>query len=43
MTLKEFKLFFSDKLATLYPKTEIDTFFFILIEENILQFDRKSR
>lgn len=33
MTLKNFKLFFERKLSNMYPKTEIDTFFFLLIEE----------
>lgn len=33
MTLKKFKLYFSDKLSEIYPQTEIDSFFFILIEE----------
>lgn len=35
MTLKEFKIFFSNKLADVYPKTELDTFFFLLIEEKL--------
>ena len=35
MTLKEFRTFFTDKLSAIYPKTEIDTFFFILIEEKL--------
>ncbi len=35
MTLKEFRTFFSDSLSDTYPKTEIDTFFFILIEEKL--------
>lgn len=33
MTIKDFKLYFSEQLSTLYPKTEIDTFFFLLMEE----------
>lgn len=33
MTLKEFKLFFTEALLEIYPKTEIDSFFFILMEE----------
>jgi release factor glutamine methyltransferase len=33
MTLKEFKLFFTETLLEIYPKTEIDSFFFILMEE----------
>lgn len=39
MTLKEFKLFFSESLSDMYPKTEIDTFFFFLMEE-YLEFQR---
>ena len=35
MTLKEFKIFFSNELADVYPKTEVDTFFFLLIEEKL--------
>ncbi|WP_299017811.1 peptide chain release factor N(5)-glutamine methyltransferase [uncultured Polaribacter sp.] len=35
MTLKDFKLFFTDALVSIYPKTEIDAFFFILIEEKL--------
>ncbi|MGK0453756.1 MAG: release factor glutamine methyltransferase [Paraglaciecola sp.] len=33
MILKQFKTFFSDELLGIYPKTEIDTFFFLLIDE----------
>jgi len=33
MILKKFKLYFSDTLSEIYPQTEIDSFFFILIEE----------
>lgn len=33
MSLKEFKNLFSEQLLEIYPKTEIDTFFFLLIEE----------
>jgi release factor glutamine methyltransferase len=33
MVLKEFKEAFSKQLSEKYPKTEIDTFFFILVEE----------
>ncbi|WGH76155.1 peptide chain release factor N(5)-glutamine methyltransferase [Tenacibaculum tangerinum] len=33
MLLKQYKSYFSEQLATVYPKTEIDTFFFLLIEE----------
>ena len=35
MTLKEFKLFFFEALLALYPKTEVESFFFILIEEKL--------
>ena len=35
MILKEFKLFFNEALSTIYPKTEIDSFFFILMEEKL--------
>mgnify|MGYP000191384139 CR=1 FL=1 len=35
MTLKNFKLFFTEALSETYPKTEIDSFFFILIEEKL--------
>jgi release factor glutamine methyltransferase len=35
MTLKEFKLFFNEALSKIYPKTEIDSFFFILMEEKL--------
>ena len=33
MTLKEFRIYFSTELSSVYPKTEIDTFFFLLIGE----------
>ncbi|UAM99744.1 peptide chain release factor N(5)-glutamine methyltransferase [Polaribacter litorisediminis] len=33
MILKEFKSFFSDELSEKYPKTEIDSFFFLLMDE----------
>lgn len=33
MTLKEYKLYFSKELSSVFPQTEIDTFFFLLIEE----------
>jgi len=33
MILKNFRKAFSKQLSVLYPKTEIDTFFFILVEE----------
>lgn len=39
MILKEFKTLFTDKLSKLYPQTEIDSFFFLLIEE-YLGFER---
>ena len=39
MILKEFKLFFSEALSAIYPKTEIESFFFILMEE-ILELQR---
>ncbi|MFK8058904.1 MAG: peptide chain release factor N(5)-glutamine methyltransferase [Polaribacter sp.] len=35
MTLKEFRFFFIDELSEIYPKTEIDSFFFIIIEEKL--------
>ncbi|MFL3661246.1 MAG: peptide chain release factor N(5)-glutamine methyltransferase [Polaribacter sp.] len=35
MKLKEFKLFFSESLSESYPKTEVDSFFFILMEEKL--------
>lgn len=35
MTLKEFKNFFSEALSEIYPQTEINSFFFILIEEKL--------
>ena len=39
MQLKKYKTFFTQKLSSLYPKTEIDTFFFLLVEE-YLSFQR---
>lgn len=33
MILKDFKVFFKNSLSEIYPKTEIDSFFFLLIEE----------
>ncbi len=39
MTLKDFKSNFSEQLSSTYPQTEIDTFFFLLIEE-YLDFQR---
>ena len=35
MTLKELRLLFTNSLLDIYPKTEIDTFFFLLIEEKL--------
>ena len=35
MTLKEFQLFFFKALQNIYPSTEIETFFFWLIEEKL--------
>jgi len=32
MTLQNFRIFFNSELSTIYPKTEIDSFFFLLIE-----------
>lgn len=39
MILREFRIYFSTELSSIYPKTEIDTFFFLLIEE-YLDFNR---
>lgn len=39
MQLAEFRQLFTNTLANVYPKTEIDSFFFILIEE-VLQLQR---
>ncbi|WP_296637889.1 peptide chain release factor N(5)-glutamine methyltransferase [Polaribacter sp.] len=33
MTLKEYRSFFTESLLTIYPKTEIETFLYLLIEE----------
>jgi release factor glutamine methyltransferase len=33
MTLKQHKIYFTEQLASIYPQTEIDTFFYYLIEE----------
>jgi release factor glutamine methyltransferase len=33
MTVKEYRVNFTQQLSSLYPKTEIDSFFFILIDE----------
>ncbi|MCG1037153.1 peptide chain release factor N(5)-glutamine methyltransferase [Polaribacter sargassicola] len=35
MTLKDFRIFFNDALSNFYPKTEIDSFFFILINDKL--------
>jgi len=35
MTLRAFKDFFTEALSELFPKTEIDSFFFILMEEKL--------
>ena len=35
MILKEFRTYFTEALSEIYPKTEIDTFFFLLIEEKL--------
>ena len=35
MILKEFRSHFNEALSNIYPNTEIDTFFFILIEEKL--------
>ena len=35
MTLKNFRTYFTDTLKEIYPKTEIDTFFFLLKEEKL--------
>ncbi len=39
MTIKELKSLFSEELSSTYPKTEIDTFFYIVVEE-YLNFQR---
>lgn len=39
MNIKEFRTFFIEELSSIYPKTEIDSFFFLLIEE-YLDFQR---
>lgn len=33
MTLKNYKIYFTEQLSSIYPQTEIDTFFYYLIEE----------
>ncbi|AUC23726.1 protein-(glutamine-N5) methyltransferase, release factor-specific [Polaribacter sejongensis] len=35
MTLQNFRIFFNSELSTIYPKTEIDSFFFLLIEAKL--------
>ncbi|QOD60815.1 peptide chain release factor N(5)-glutamine methyltransferase [Polaribacter haliotis] len=35
MTLKEFKIYFSEELSSMYPNTEKDSFFSIIIEEKL--------
>ncbi|PKH53060.1 peptide chain release factor N(5)-glutamine methyltransferase [Tenacibaculum sp. Bg11-29] len=35
MTLKNYKIYFTEQLSSIYPQTEIDTFFYYLIEEYI--------
>lgn len=35
MTLKNFRTYFTDALKEIYPNTEIDTFFFLLLEEKL--------
>lgn len=35
MTLKDFKTFFTEELSSIYPTTEIDAFFFLLMEEKL--------
>jgi release factor glutamine methyltransferase len=35
MILKAFKVFFTEQLSDIYPTTEIDSFFFILIDEHL--------
>ena len=39
MILKEYRSYFTEALTALYPQTEIDTFFFLLMEE-YLNFER---
>jgi release factor glutamine methyltransferase len=42
MLLQEFKTYFSSQLSTIFPQTEIDSFFFLLIEDrlNLQRIDR---
>jgi len=35
MTLQNFRIFFNNELSNIYPKTEIDSFFFLLIEAKL--------
>jgi len=35
MLLQEFKTYFSKQLSTIFPQTEIDSFFFLLIEDRL--------
>ncbi|WP_218598636.1 peptide chain release factor N(5)-glutamine methyltransferase [Polaribacter sp. NJDZ03] len=35
MTLQNFRIFFNSELSTMYPKTEIDSFFFLLIQAKL--------
>ncbi|WP_158841853.1 peptide chain release factor N(5)-glutamine methyltransferase [Polaribacter sp. L3A8] len=35
MTLQNFRIFFNSELSAIYPKTEIDAFFFLLIEAKL--------
>ena len=35
MTLKELHNYISQELASIYPKTEIDSFLFLLLEERL--------
>ena len=35
MLLQEFKTYFSSQLSTIFPQTEIDSFFFLLIEDRL--------
>ena len=41
MILKKYKSYFTKELASIYPQTEIDTFFFLLVEEylNFMRID----
>ena len=35
MILKEFRTFFTEVLSEIYPQTEIDSFFFLIMEEKL--------